>query len=593
MSRLCTMRSRLLVGSIALAAVVTLGREEASSAGAAGTGDPGATMSARAGEFRVQIAPGMWTVSDEDPEIRVIVEPTDGGAVVYGPLLVGDGDRARARETAAGARLEARTVRFHFPSSESPEDWTLRPTSIWSQTLGGDLRTRLTSSLDVAGTTTYLAHDDVPMTFSLEATTSPGTRFSFGSEALLTEPRLPRLGHFVLRITDPDGGPIPQGRVRLKVAGDWWEFGSEAESTSDGLARLRCIESGSDRSLVTIEAEGYVTRSLRTGDSYTESRWPGDCPGRSTIALTRAPDEPRAVVSSTRAAGPMETLKVEELTGGEIRGRVLGVPPSSKEWVVFAERIGPRLHGYPLPRFVTETQRGEFRFQSVPEGDYHVWLYGHRRAPTSVSTEDPVDVVFDLTPPVRCQVRVVQGGEPLQDLAVQLRPDGSAPVRGFRSVPTTSAAGRAVVDAERDGVSFIPYLERSDPQGGWMFLVLAPIGGDQLRNDCKTGAVIELPDTSVRVRVIDGVEGAAVPGAIITVDNIGVRLEGRAPSSGGVVTLKATTGDGGEVELPGLAPGRWRIVAFGDHGSRRAEQVAELREGRAPVLVELRLEEQD
>jgi hypothetical protein len=58
MSRLHTMRCRLLVGSIALATLVTLGREEALSAGAAGTGDPGATMSAQAGGFRVQIG---WT----------------------------------------------------------------------------------------------------------------------------------------------------------------------------------------------------------------------------------------------------------------------------------------------------------------------------------------------------------------------------------------------------------------------------------------------------------------------------------------------------------------------------------------------------
>lgn len=129
---------------------------------------------------------------------------------------------------------------------------------------------------------------------------------------------------------------------------------------------------------------------------------------------------------------------------------------------------------------------------------------------------------------------------------------------GFVSVPTTDSAGRTTVRV-RPGSAYTAYLERLDRDNGWMFLVLPAIERDNHPDFCRREEVIALPETLVRIRVLDSVLGAPVEGASIGVDNVGVRRKGHRLPDHGVVALKARTGANGEVEIPGLAPGLWRI----------------------------------
>lgn len=200
--------------------------------------------------------------------------------------------------------------------------------------------------------------------------------------------------------------------------------------------------------------------------------------------------------------------------------------------------------------------------------------------------------------PLDCTVQVVQGGTELSGLRVSLMPEGRAPSLG-RAGPATDLRGRMTVQVSPSSI-YRPYLEHTDHHGGFALLVLASIKGERASGFCRQEEIIELPDTLVRVRVEDAVDGTLVANASLGVDNVGVRLEGRPPSDRGVVTLKARTGDDGEVEIPGLAPGRWRITAdtsdpphiAGQSRTWRAERTIELHEGDS-VLVELALEEYD
>ncbi len=190
--------------------------------------------------------------------------------------------------------------------------------------------------------------------------------------------------------------------------------------------------------------------------------------------------------------------------------------------------------------------------------------------------------------PRSCEIRVVHRGQAVAGVLVSLLAEGVAPaVHRADEAATTDFSGRATVPIESRLTTLTPYLERRSERLGWSLFVLAPIDASENPNFCRGPEVIELPDTLVRVEVTE--TGRPIAGAFVGLDNVGVRLGGDAPPRRGIVSMKAETGFDGVVEIPGLAPGSWRIVASTLQRERFAERQISLGEG-MHVEVDLLLE---
>lgn len=202
-----------------------------------------------------------------------------------------------------------------------------------------------------------------------------------------------------------------------------------------------------------------------------------------------------------------------------------------------------------------------------------------------------------------CMVEVVHGGHPVGDARVSIMANGISPeVGGAGSTPeagsTTDALGRVAVRIA-PGTTYTPYLERRGSRGSWMLLVLAPIDPAEDVDPCEGGSRrIKLPGTTVRVRVVDSADDAIIPSASVGVRSYGEGGHEAVMRTRGVITLKAVTGQDGEVVLPGLAPGRWKVTAsrsdpphiVGRGRSRRGTRMIEISPGQSQTI-ELRVEE--
>lgn len=215
-----------------------------------------------------------------------------------------------------------------------------------------------------------------------------------------------------------------------------------------------------------------------------------------------------------------------------------------------------------------------------------------------------------------CTVRVMHGAKPLTGVGVRILTNGEG---GREPVSTTDWRGRATVNVT-PGTRYLPYIMRrprpdllpSTPDGpdanrivrqkGFLNAALAAIPIERVPEFCRredVEEVIELPDTLMRVRVTDAVEGEVVPGAAVdwSPETASYR-EWFASVDRGVVAAKASTGERGELEIPGLPPGRYEVRATDTNPphiqeSRVVESKArsiELREG-DPVQVELTMKE--
>lgn len=177
-----------------------------------------------------------------------------------------------------------------------------------------------------------------------------------------------------------------------------------------------------------------------------------------------------------------------------------------------------------------------------------------------------------------CTVRVMHGAKPLAGVEVVILTEG---VVRRDPTSTTDSTGRATVRLT-PGTRYRPYISRaflplpvpSPPDGlnphliarqkGFFNAALAAIPDERVSDFCRREGVeevIELPDTLVRVRVKDGVDGALVPNASVGFNNVDLSLEGRPPPDRGIVALKAGTRELGELEMPGLPAGRFEIQA--------------------------------
>lgn len=183
-----------------------------------------------------------------------------------------------------------------------------------------------------------------------------------------------------------------------------------------------------------------------------------------------------------------------------------------------------------------------------------------------------------------CAVRLMHRGKALSGFRISLLAKGETHEHGTEGAPTTDASGDMAVRVEHGATTVTPYLERRGERLGWNLFVLAPIDARQRPHFCRDREVIELPDTLVRVNVTGN--GRPLPGVIVEVDNVGVRLGGRRPPERGVVNLKAETGLDGSVEIPGLAPGVWKVLADTSQSEKHAEREIAIEEG-ASVVVDL------
>jgi hypothetical protein len=187
-----------------------------------------------------------------------------------------------------------------------------------------------------------------------------------------------------------------------------------------------------------------------------------------------------------------------------------------------------------------------------------------------------------------CTIRLIHRGQPLPGVHVSVLAEHSVPeMPRMQGAPTTDSTGRMTVRVDV-GRTFTPYLDRSGEGIGWALLVLASIDGEKRPDFCRHEEVIELPDTLVRVRVTEALDGKPVSGAGVGLDNVGVRLGGEKPPDRGVVMNKANTGEEGVVEIPGVAPGLWRISAGTEQASKHAETTIRVGEGDS-VVVDLAL----
>lgn len=172
----------------------------------------------------------------------------------------------------------------------------------------------------------------------------------------------------------------------------------------------------------------------------------------------------------------------------------------------------------------------------------------------------------------------MHGTEPLAGVGVVILTEGGG---GRRPDSVTDSTGRATVRVF-PGTKYLPYVSRgfrSHPspaprdglnacssvrQKGFFNAALTAIPDERVPDFCRREGVeevIELPDTVVRVRVKDAVDGALVPNASVGLTNVEVHLEGRPPPARGIVAVKASTGELGELEVPGLPAGRFEIQA--------------------------------
>ncbi len=175
-------------------------------------------------------------------------------------------------------------------------------------------------------------------------------------------------------------------------------------------------------------------------------------------------------------------------------------------------------------------------------------------------------------------------GHAVSGVRISLVAEGESHAHGSKGAPTTDSSGSMAVPVEDRPTIFTPYLERRGERVGWNLFVLAAIDARQDPGFCRGREVIDLPDTLVRVNVTEN--GRPLRGAIVGVDNVGVRLGGQPPPQRGVVTLKAETGLDGSVEVPGLAPGVWKFLADTSQSAKHAEAEIAVQEG-APVVVDL------
>lgn len=234
----------------------------------------------------------------------------------------------------------------------------------------------------------------------------------------------------------------------------------------------------------------------------------------------------------------------------------------------------------------------------------------------SISFATPEAIADPRATRLTCTVRVMRGTEPLAGVGVVILTEGEG---GRRPDSVTDSTGRATVRVF-PGTKYLPYVSRdfrSHPspaprdglnacssvrQKGFFNAALTAIPDERVPDFCRREGVeevIELPDTLVRVRVRDAESGALVPYAFVGLRNVEVHLEGQPPPDRGIVAVKASTGELGELELPGLPAGRIEIQARDTDPphiagqSRVRESKARtimLREGDS-VLVELAVEE--
>lgn len=183
-----------------------------------------------------------------------------------------------------------------------------------------------------------------------------------------------------------------------------------------------------------------------------------------------------------------------------------------------------------------------------------------------------------------CAVHLMHRGKAVSGVRITLLGEGEIHAHGAAGAPTTDASGYMAVPIKDRSTTFTPYLERRGERLGSSLFVLPPIDARQRPSFCRDREVIELPDTLVRVNVTEN--GRPRPEASVGADNVGVRLGNERPPQRGVVMLKAETGLDGSVEIPGLAPGVWKILADTPQSAKHAERQITVQEG-ASVVVDL------
>jgi protocatechuate 3,4-dioxygenase beta subunit len=324
------------------------------------------------------------------------------------------------------------------------------------------------------------------------------------------------------RVLDPDGHPSPSSQVVL--AGNHQQTG--VETGGDGTFSLPDVEPGTYR----IWAQHP---QFAAGDRQ----------------------------ELTVAATPVRGIDLHLSRGGALHGRVTGVE--------FQDLPDVRIHAV-LPagedaswKDATLDYKGEYRMGGMAPGEWAVSAtFGGRRVEGSVTLppdggEAELDLDFKAGHTV--SGRILRGGAPVGDLNVLAQGrEGQSP---------------AYAASDSRGVFRLEGLAT----GTYTLQVIGMATGILLQREIQVPAegelLLELPNQTIRGRVIDGGDGSPVDGAMVSLQAQGAgRPEMIVPPTG------MESDRDGMFAFTGLAAGRYKVVAEKE-GFSRSETTLDLSEG--------------